>query len=126
MKETDLFRQCAKEAVRWSSRKSASADERRALINLACRYAQAALIGDGDVLGASFVPPPVTRCQRRLTLSFDLFMDDTCPKCRKPLRLAAIEPHTTRPNLVVHSFECAHCGAVKTKILMRKQGKDAA
>ena len=56
MKEADLFRQCAKEAVRWSSRKSASADERRALINLACRYEQAA--SDGDVLGASFIPSP--------------------------------------------------------------------
>ena len=56
MKEADLFRQCAKEAVRWSSRKSASADERRALINLACRYEQAA--SDGDVLGGR----PVTRC----------------------------------------------------------------
>jgi hypothetical protein len=54
MKEADLFRQCAKEAVRWSSRKSASADERRALINLACRYEQAA--SDGDVLGVAPSP----------------------------------------------------------------------
>lgn len=61
MKEADLLRQYAKEAMRWSSRKSASADERRALINLACRYAQAALISDGDVLGSSFIPSPVTR-----------------------------------------------------------------
>jgi len=54
-------------------------------------------------------------------------MDDTSPKCRKPLRPAVVKPHTTtRPNFVVHCFECAHCGAVKTKILMRKQGKDAA
>ena len=38
MKEADLFRQYAKEAMRWSSSKSASADERRALIDLACRF----------------------------------------------------------------------------------------
>ena len=58
MKEADLFRQYAKEAMRWSSSKSASADERRALINLACRYAQVALISEGIVLGSSFVPSP--------------------------------------------------------------------
>ena len=57
---------------------------------------------------------------------FDLFMDDTCPKCRKPLKLDAIKPHTTRSDLAVHSFKCAHCGAVKTKVLFRKQDKDAA
>jgi hypothetical protein len=49
MKEADLFRQFAKEAMRWSSSKSASADERWALINLACRYAQAALMSGGRV-----------------------------------------------------------------------------
>jgi hypothetical protein len=56
MKEADLFRQYAKEAMRWSSSKSASPDERMALINLAGRYAQAALISEGIVLGSSFVP----------------------------------------------------------------------
>jgi hypothetical protein len=40
-------------------------------------------------------------------MSFDLFMDDTCPKCRKPLKFDAIKPHTTRSDLAVHSFECA-------------------
>ena len=58
MKEAELFRQCAKDAMRRASSKLASADDRRALINLACRYTQAALISDGDVLGSSFIPPP--------------------------------------------------------------------
>ena len=58
MKEADLFRQYAKEAMRWSSSKSASAGERRALINLACRYSQAALMSERIVLGSSFVPSP--------------------------------------------------------------------
>jgi hypothetical protein len=57
----------------------------------------------------------------KLALSFDLFMDDTCPKCRKPLRLAVTKPHTTRRDLAVHKFDCADCGHVKTKILFRKQ-----
>jgi hypothetical protein len=47
MKEADLFRQFAKLAMRWSSSKFTSADEKRALINLACRYAQAALMSEG-------------------------------------------------------------------------------
>jgi hypothetical protein len=48
-------------------------------------------------------------------------MDDTCPKCRKPLGLAVIEPHSTRRDLAVHKFDCEDCGCVKTKILFRKQ-----
>jgi hypothetical protein len=50
-------------------------------------------------------------------------MDDTCPKCRKPLRLAVVKPHTTRPNLLVHSFECAHCGAEKPKSSCESRAK---
>ena len=61
MKEADLFRQYPKEAMRWSFSKSASALERRALVNLACRYAQAALMSEGIVLGSSFVPSPVAQ-----------------------------------------------------------------
>jgi hypothetical protein len=58
MKEADLLRQFAKEAMRWSSSKFTSADEKRALINLACRYTQAALMSEGVVLGSSFIPSP--------------------------------------------------------------------
>ena len=57
MKAADLFRQFAKEAMCWSSSKSTSADEKRALINLACRYEQAALMSEGVVL-SSFIPSP--------------------------------------------------------------------
>ena len=28
-------------------------------------------------------------------MSFDLFINDTCPKCRKPIKLAVIEQHPT-------------------------------
>ena len=46
MKEADLFRQYVEEAMRRASSKSTNADERRALINLACRYSQAALMSE--------------------------------------------------------------------------------
>ena len=49
------------------------------------------------------------------------FMNDTCPRCRKPIKLAVIEQHSTRRDLAVHKFECADCGGVKTKIPFRKQ-----
>jgi ssDNA-binding Zn-finger/Zn-ribbon topoisomerase 1 len=54
-------------------------------------------------------------------MSLDLFMNDTCPKCRKPIKLAGIEQDPTRGDLSVHKFECAHCGCVKAKILFRKK-----
>jgi hypothetical protein len=54
-------------------------------------------------------------------MSIDLFMNDTCPRCRKPIKLAVIEQHQTRGDLSVQKFECADCGGVKTKILFRRQ-----
>jgi hypothetical protein len=49
-------------------------------------------------------------------------MDDTCPKCRKPLTLAVVEQHASRRDLAVHKFAIARiAGGVKTKILFRKQ-----
>jgi hypothetical protein len=56
-------------------------------------------------------------------MSFDLFMNDTCLKCHKPLNSAAIGPDPTRRDLAVHKFVYASCGTVKTKILLRKKGK---
>jgi len=43
-------------------------------------------------------------------MCFDLFMKDTCPRCRKPIRLAVIEQHSTHRYFAVHKFECADCG----------------
>jgi len=58
-------------------------------------------------------------------MSFDLFVDDTCPKCRKPLTLAVIERHPTRRDLAVHNLKCASCGTVKNKILSLKLGESS-
>jgi hypothetical protein len=53
-------------------------------------------------------------------MSVDLFMNDTCPKCRKPIGPATVIPHTTRRDLAIHNFACADCGPVKTKVLFQK------
>ena len=111
MTEADLFRRFAKLAMRWSSSKFTSADEKRALVNLARRYAQAALMSEGVVLGSSFIPSP-----RRPTLKethpvvFDLFMNDTCPRCRKPIKLVVIEQHPTRRDLASTSSTARTAG----------------
>jgi hypothetical protein len=54
-------------------------------------------------------------------MSFDLFMNDTCPNCRQPLALARVEQHPTRHDLAVHKFECAQCGTVKTRVFFQKR-----
>ena len=56
-------------------------------------------------------------------MPFDPFNDDTCPKCRKPIRPAPVEQHPTRRDLAIHNFQCATCGIVKTKVLFRKPAK---
>jgi hypothetical protein len=53
-------------------------------------------------------------------MSVDLFMNDTCPKCRKPIGPTTVTPHPARRELAIHSFACADCGPVKTKVLLQK------
>jgi len=59
-------------------------------------------------------------------MSIDRFMNDTCPKCRKPIRLKSITPYPTRCDLAIHKFECADCGVVETRILLLKPGESLA
>jgi hypothetical protein len=56
MSDADLFRQYANEAMRAAS-ESSSEDEGRALVDLACTWARAALAGQ-RVLGSSFTSSP--------------------------------------------------------------------
>jgi hypothetical protein len=56
-------------------------------------------------------------------MSFILFVDETCPKCRKPISQTTIELHPTCRDLALHNFRCADCGPVKTKIISLKPEK---
>jgi hypothetical protein len=58
--------------------------------------------------------------QKVRTMSFDLFMNDTCANCRKPIKLVRIERHPDRRDLSLHKFACAECGAVTTRVLFEK------
>ena len=57
MSDADLFRQYAKEAMHGSS-KATNENEKQTLVELACTWAQAALMSEGVVLGSSFIPSP--------------------------------------------------------------------
>jgi hypothetical protein len=50
-------------------------------------------------------------------MSLTLFVDDTCPKCRKTILHSSIEPHLTRRDLALHKLDCTECGYVKTEII---------
>jgi hypothetical protein len=54
-------------------------------------------------------------------MSFDLFTNDACPNCRKPIKLVRIERHSNRHDLSLHKFACAEGGAVTTRVLFEKQ-----
>jgi hypothetical protein len=50
-------------------------------------------------------------------MSLILFVDDTCPKCRKTILQSYVEPHPTRRDLAFHKLDCVACGSVKTEII---------
>jgi hypothetical protein len=47
------------------------------------------------VFGSSFIPSLRHPTLKETPLRLDLFMGNTCAKCRTPLRLAVIKPHAT-------------------------------
>jgi len=60
-------------------------------------------------------------------MSLTLFVNESCPKCSKPIRLAVIEPHPTRDDVALQNFQCANCGGiVKTTVHSLKPNKPSA
>jgi hypothetical protein len=56
-------------------------------------------------------------------MSLNLFINETCPKCRKPTMQGVIEAHPSRRDIALENFVCADCGPVKTKIISLMPGK---
>jgi phage FluMu protein Com len=54
-------------------------------------------------------------------MSLTLFIDDTCPRCRKPVKLSVIEAHPTSRHLAIHNYQCIDCGPVLAKVISLKQ-----
>jgi hypothetical protein len=53
-------------------------------------------------------------------MSLTIFVDDTCPRCRKPVKLAVIEPHPSDRDLAIHNYHCVDCGPVRARIIPLK------
>jgi len=47
-------------------------------------------------------------------MSLTIFIDDTCPRCRKPAKLTLIEPHPSDRDLAIHN--CVDCGPARAKL----------
>jgi len=45
-------------------------------------------------------------------MSLTIYIDDTCPRCRKPVKLSVIEPHQTDRDFAIHNYHCIDCGPV--------------
>jgi hypothetical protein len=43
-----------------------------------------------------FEYPQVRGARKELEMSIDIFMNDTCPKCRKPIKSTTVTPDSTR------------------------------
>jgi phage FluMu protein Com len=53
-------------------------------------------------------------------MSLTMFIDDTCPRCRKPVKLSVIEPHPSQRDQAIHNYHCVDCGPVLAKIISLK------
>jgi hypothetical protein len=50
-------------------------------------------------------------------MSLTLFIDDTCPRCRKSVKVAEVDLHPSRPGLAVYNYHCIDCGPVRAKVV---------
>jgi hypothetical protein len=56
-------------------------------------------------------------------MTLTLYFNDDCPKCRRPIMHAMIDPHPTDRDLALQKFHCAGCGPIKVKSISLKSGK---
>ena len=56
-------------------------------------------------------------------MSFIVYAENVCPRCRKAIMQSVIERHPSHRDLALHNFICAECGPVKTKIISLKPGE---
>jgi len=56
-------------------------------------------------------------------MSFIVYAENVCPRCRKAIMQSVFERHPSCQDLALHKFICADCGPVKTKIISLKPGE---
>jgi hypothetical protein len=55
-------------------------------------------------------------------MSFTVYAENVCPKCRKATMHSVIERHPSRGDIALHNFACVDCGPVKTEVISLKPG----
>jgi hypothetical protein len=55
-------------------------------------------------------------------MALTLYVDDTCPKCRKTIMQSYFERHPTNQDLALHHLHCWDCGPVRTEIVSLRPG----
>jgi hypothetical protein len=56
-------------------------------------------------------------------MSLRFFIDDLCPICRQPVKVAEIDLHPSRPDLAVYNYHCMDCGPVTGETYSLKPGE---
>jgi len=51
------------------------------------------------------------------------YIDDQCPICRRPVKIAEIERHPNSPDLAVYKYHCIDCWPVTAKTYSLKPGE---
>jgi hypothetical protein len=69
-----------------------------------------------------FECPEFAGGEKELIMFLTPSIDDTCPRCRKPVKLTLIEPHPGDRDLAIHNYHCVDCGPVRAKIISLKSG----
>jgi hypothetical protein len=50
-------------------------------------------------------------------------VSEICPRRGKPVSLAIVEPHPTRTDIALHSYECMDCGPARTRAVSLRADK---
>ena len=62
----------------------------------------------------------IRRGGEKARMSLTIFINDTCPRWRKPVKLTLIEPHPSDRDLAIHNYHCVDCGPVRAKTIPLK------
>jgi len=53
-------------------------------------------------------------------MALHFIVDESCPKCREPVKLAVVDLHPKLSETATHTLKCSFCGFEKIKIFSIK------
>ena len=54
-------------------------------------------------------------------MALHFIVDESCPECREPVKLAVVELHPKLRETAVHTLQCSFCGFEKKRPFRSKQ-----